>query len=131
MDTHHNFKCDCKCNCNTSELPSFSSPFLDYGCPINPGTVNPFAPGSKPGDNELLLKDPVMRKRAFQNILDCGLYESQAGREVSKGPDYERASGSYYRAIHLSPEVGDVNETYCRTPIPAAFAPPLDSNQAE
>ena len=112
------------CNCNGAELPSFSYPFLQYQCPINPGSVDPFSPNAVAGDNELLLKDPVSRQRAMQNTLDCALYESYIKREVSKGGDYGRASGAYYRAIQEALGKGDVYRQYCRENAPGPFIPP-------
>ena len=112
MDTPDNYSGNC--NCNGVELPSFSMPYLQFQCPINPNTVNPFAPNSAAGDNELLLKDPASRQRAMQNTLDCALFESNTKREVPKGPDYGRASGAYYLKIFGPLGPGDVERRYCR-----------------
>jgi len=86
------------------ERPAFSSPFLNYQCP---SAFN--------GDNELLLKDPQMRLRAYQNSLDCGLYEALNHTEINKAPLYGRASGHYFRTTQIPLGKGDEYTQYCRT----------------
>lgn len=112
MDSPNNQSYNCSCG---KELQSFSAPFLEYSCPAALDKANPFVPGGGSNqDNELLLKDPVMRKRAMVNTLDCAAYESHTMREMAKGSNYGRVSGSYYRAVHLPARMGDVRDTYCR-----------------
>ena len=91
------------CECNPKERPSFSAPFLEFGYPAD------FS-----GDNELLLKDPHLRRRAMVNTLDCGLYDSLNGQESNKGSNYGRSSGQYFRAVHAPLGEGDVQRRYCR-----------------
>jgi len=124
MDSSNKYSSN-NCNCNGAELPSFSAPYLQYQCPINPGSVDPFSPSANSGDNELLLKDPVSRLRAMQNTLDCALHESNIKREVSKGPVYGRASGAYYLTVQKTLGEGDVRRQYCmESDAVGPFVPP-------
>ena len=97
---------ECRVNGVNKELPLFSSPFLNYSCPNN------FT-----SDNELLLKDNDLRRRAMMNTLDCDLYESQVLREIPKGGPYDRVTGSgvYYRNTMDAQDNNIVSKTYCRT----------------
>jgi hypothetical protein len=95
---------ECRVNGANKELPLFSSPFLTYSCPNN------FT-----ADNELILKDADLRRRAMINTLDCTLYESQTMQETSKGSAYDRVSGVYYRNTLDAQDNSVVQKTYCRT----------------
>lgn len=92
------------CSCHPNERPSFSAPFLQYSCPANFNE-----------DNELLLKDPQLRKRAMVNTIDCGLHDALNGQESPRGPDYGRSSGKTFRAVQAPLGYGDVEARYCRT----------------
>ena len=108
QDVAYNFRCN-----SDKEIPSFSSPFLQFQCPMDPNAANPFAPDVHPEQqgNELLLKDPVLRRLAMVNQLDCNIQEAHTRRENVKGPNYGRASGAYYRARHQG---SDSQSVYCR-----------------
>lgn len=96
---------ECRVNGANKELPLFSSPFLTYDCPNN------FS-----ADNELILKDADLRRRAMINTLDCTLYESQMMQETTKGPTYDRVSGAgvYYRNTLNAQDNNVVQQMYCR-----------------
>jgi hypothetical protein len=101
MDTPNNFNA---CTCSPQQRPAFSAPFLNYDCP------SAFSP-----DNELILKDPDMRRRAMVNTIDCGLYESMNKTEINKAPVYGRASGHNFRTTQIPLGKGDETVQYCRT----------------
>jgi len=97
---------ECRVNGTPKELPLFSKPFLNYTCPNN-----------YTSDNELILRDNDLRRRAMINTLDCGLYESQTMHETNKGPRYDRVTGSgaYYRNTLDAQDNNIVQEIQCRT----------------
>ena len=92
------------CDCSPKDRPAFSAPFLQFSCPVN------FS-----GDNDLILKDPQLRKRAMVNTLDCALYDALNGQESNKGPDYGRSSGQYFLNTQGPLGPGDVQARFCRT----------------